>query len=122
MKNVGRVFVVEFPITSIFELKAGLRDFDRALRRTVDQIVDGVGHFTEKSVKRRPIGRHAGEDEATVGLDAWHSNHSVARIVEIETRRITLAVGNRCQAPVAAKGPAMIGTNYTRGSSPVRHA
>src|SRR5687768_14687855 len=111
--HVVGILVVQLPVGAILgaEDAAGLLDFP--LRRAVDEIVNGTGHWTKIVLEAWPARSKAAEDEATIGGNARNPREAQALLAKIEALREPLAVGHAGEAAVEAILPSVIGTDET---------
>src|SRR5271170_800816 len=108
MRGVAEVFEVEFPVAVVSMLEDAAGDFDLAVRRAVDHVVERRGHVAEPALQARSFGRLIDENEAAIARHPRDGQHGHRSILRIEIRRIAVLERYRLQSPIKVIGPTVI--------------
>ena len=117
MDRVQMVLQHEFPVAVIGVARDAAGDLHVALRRPVDQVVEGGDQRAEKLAQRRAVRGQAGEDEAAIHFGPRHFGEAQAAL-----RAALLGVALRRrhgeQGAVQPVGPAVIGADELGDGAP----
>ena len=108
MRGVAEVFEIEFPVAVIGMLEDAAGDFELAVGRAIDHVVERRRHVAEPVFERWPLGGLIDENKAAIARHARHMQHRHGRAFRIEARRIAVLQRHSFQAAVEMIGPAVI--------------